>query len=246
MVVQLLSGEIFGIDGRVVEIEVDLQPGVSNFVISGLPGKGIRESRERIRTAILNSGFRFPQRRVVVNLAPAVWEKDGSGFDLAIALGIAIASGQIQCRAASELGVVGELSLDGAIRPVAGTLSLVAALRDRGVRALLVPVANLEEALAIPGSTPEGVENLRHAAELIEGKAIGTVHPPRAAAATRETWLDFSQVVGHPRAKRALSVAAAGRHNVLLIGSPGAGKSLLARCLPHLIPSYGDRPAPSY
>ncbi len=144
MFVNFHSAEIYGIEGRVLDVEVDVHPRLSSFVISGLPGKGVRDSRERIRAAVVNSGFEFPSgQRIVVNLAPAAWEKSGAVLDLPIALGILTASGQLRLAPGAPWGVLGELSLDGEVRPVPGTLALVSALQARGVARALVPARSM-------------------------------------------------------------------------------------------------------
>lgn len=246
MVVQLFSGDVFGIQGRAVEVEVDLVSGPYGFVLSGLPGKGIRDSRERIRAAIRNAGYKFPHKeRIVVNLAPAAWEKDGCLFDLPIALGILLAGSQVQEEAPSERdcrwGVLGELSLDGGIRPVPGTLSMVLALRRRGIERVLLAAESLEEGGLVPGVECVGVENLRHAAAVIAGAGAGVTaakaRPHRAREEGRPRVVaDYDEVVGHDSVKRALALAAAGGHNVLLVGPPGAGKTMLARRIPGVLP----------
>ncbi len=232
---RIQSGDVYGIEGRVVEIEVDLIPTLRSFVISGLPGPGIRESRDRIQSAIHNHEFQFPlQERIVVNLAPASTEKDGAGFDLPIALGILARSGQIEFQG-EAWGCFGELSLDGRVRPVSGTLGIVSALIEAGISKILVPADSLGEARAVAGARIEGVRNLSGAVAVItgyaEGESIATLDrtpSPRLP--------DFRDVIGQKQAKRALAIAAAGEHNVLLVGPPGAGKSFLARRLPSLLP----------
>lgn len=241
MLVRLVSGDVFGIEGRAVEVEVALLKTLSAFVVSGLAGKGIRESRERVRSAIVSCGLPYPSnRRIVVNLAPATWEKDGCVFDLAIALGILIQSDQV--KASGCWGVLGELSLSGLVRPVPGILGMVLALRDAGVARVLVPVDALAEAAAVPGISVLGVVDLRGAIRVLEGDSQG-LSPAQASAATvapAARQHDFSDVVGHSRIKRAFVIAAAGGHNVLLVGPPGAGKTLLARRLPALLPPLSE------
>jgi len=237
---RIISGDLLGIDGRVVEIEVDVGPGLKSFVISGLPGPGIRESRDRIQSAIRNSEYRFPaQERIVVNLAPASGEKDGAGFDLPIALGILGKSGQVDLPP-SGWGCFGELSLDGQVRPVPGAIGIVAALRERGLRRILVPAASLGEARAVAGESARGVRDLRSAVAVAAGLAPGEPAPDPGTGPSDAPEADFRDVLGQPRAKRALVLAAAGGHNVLLVGPPGAGKSFLARRLPSLLPDLDD------
>ncbi|MEE8142442.1 MAG: magnesium chelatase domain-containing protein, partial [Planctomycetota bacterium] len=197
MIAKLRSADIYGVGGRVVEIEVDLLPGLSNFVISGLPGKGIRESRERIRSAITHAGFSYPTtHRIVINLAPAAaWEKDGAVFDLPIALGVLLAAGQVRV-AGGEWAAVGELALDGRVRSVMGTLGLVQALRKEGAERILVPVENLPEALAVTGARCGGVTHLRHAAAVLEGTAEA-IETGASAESLPEVVPEFAHVIGH-------------------------------------------------
>lgn len=240
---RILSGDLHGIDGRIVEIEVDLVSGLSAFIISGLPGPGIRESRDRIRSAIENSGFQFPgKQRIVVNLAPASSEKDGAAFDLPIALGILVASGQVP-EPAGGWACLGELSLDGRLRPVAGTLGIVAALDGRGVRTIVVPRDSLGEAHAVAGDVAVGVKSLRRAVDVLSNGGSGDPVPTPPDGPHSGPVPDFRDVIGQRRVKRAFCLAAAGGHNVLLVGAPGAGKSYLARRLPSLLPPLDTREA---
>ncbi|MFN0058254.1 MAG: YifB family Mg chelatase-like AAA ATPase [Planctomycetota bacterium] len=246
---RLCSADVFGIDGRIVEIEVALFPTTQpTIVISGLPGKGIRESRERIRSAIQNSRYFFPgDKKVIVNLAPAAWEKDGAVFDLPIALGILLASKELEIAhdSLAAWGVLGELSLDGRLRPAVGTLAMVAALRDVGRARIVVPVENLDEAAAVPGVVTRGAVSLRQAADILRGTDPGCAAAPVATSDSMHQntllpALDFHEVVGHRAIKRALAIAVAGEHNVLFVGPPGAGKSLMARRISGLLPPPTD------
>ena len=237
MVVHFLSGDLFGIEGRRVEIEVDLIGSLAQFVVSGRAGQGVREGKERIRPAIQNSGYDYPlTARVVVNLAPATWEKDGAAFDLPIALGILIKHRQIEVPETRGWGVIGELSLDGSIRAVSGVLGMVLALRAAGAKRVIVPAANLAEAQLV-GDRPRihGARDLVEAGMILRGESVGAPLP-EVRHEPAPPLPDFADVIGHDRLKHALAVAVAGGHNILLIGPPGTGKSFLARRLVGLLP----------
>jgi magnesium chelatase family protein len=239
MAFRLLSGDLEGIQGRVVEVEVDLIPALSSFVISGLPGKGIREARERIRSALENSGYRYPDRhRIVVNLAPAAWEKDGAVFDLPIALSILAASGQVDADLFVGWAALGELALDGRVRPVPGCLGIISQLRRSCADAVVVPASNRSVARAVGGMKIEGATSLRQALEVIRGESRGSgaVTEEITSVEDRRDRADLSDVRGHARARRALEIAATGEHPMLMIGPPGCGKSFLARRLCGLLP----------
>lgn len=238
MVARFMSAAVYGIDGRLVEIEVDLGDSKNScFFMSGLPGKGIRESRERIRSAIENSSFEFPFGKILVNLAPAAWEKEGTVFDLPIALGILVVTGILPVTTASEWGVIGELSLDGDTRSVPGVMGLVAALRKGGYERVLVPAADLPEASAVPDVECVGVRSLYHAVQVLRGDEVGeTAKPIDAVPLAIGGAPNFREVRGHESIKRALEIAIAGGHNLLMVGPPGSGKSLIARRVPGLLP----------
>lgn len=232
------SGTLVGIEAVAVTVEVDLAFGLPNFQVVGLGDAAILESRERVRAAIRNAGFEFPPRRLTCNLAPAVLKKAGPQLDLAIALAVLAASGQIAPSEPGRWMVVGELSLEGALRAVPGALPLALAARRQGFAGLVLPMGNAPEAALVPELAVVGVGSLREAAEtMAEGPARRlwrpAAAPPRAAG---EPGPDFAEVRGQQATKRALEIAAAGAHNVLLAGSQGSGKTMLARRLPGILP----------
>ena len=239
MLASILSCGLNGIDGFQVTAEVNLMNGMPMFEIVGLPDASVKESRERVRAALKNSGFSFPNGRITVNLAPADLKKEGPAYDLPIALGLLATSGVIDVNALSDACVMGELSLNGDVRGIRGVLPMVISARSRGLRRVMVPEENLAEVQCIDGIEILGVRSLLSAARHFRGEA--SIAPLKTTGyaqllSSRTFTTDFSHVKGQRSAKRALEIAAAGGHNVLMIGPPGSGKTLMARCMPTILP----------
>jgi magnesium chelatase family protein len=251
------SASVFGVEGRGISVEVDICNGLPQVSIVGLPDPSVRESVERVRAAIKNSGFQFPMERITVNLAPADLRKEGTAFDLAIAAGILTASGQLDGSPFSGTLLIGELSLNGAVRPVTGVLAMLEEARRSGIRRVLLPLSNRIEAewisgmelfaithlneLKDPSHADSAWERLKHARP--QRKATVTELPRGGLQIEEQPGEDYADIVGQQQGKRAMLLAAAGKHNLLLCGPPGTGKTMMIRRLPGILPPLDEQEA---
>ncbi len=238
MLARVFSCAVVGVDGVVIEVEVDMKRSLPKVVIVGLPDAAVQEARERVEFAIKNAGYPFPRKHITVNLAPASVRKAGPAYDLPIAVGVLIAAGILPETHLGNTMVVGELSLDGGVRHVRGVLSIAATARENGFARIVVPATDAPEAALIPEIEVIPAASLAELLEIMTGnRAVPVIsrHPEEARLSSRLT--DFQEIKGQEQVKRALEIAAAGRHNVLMTGPPGAGKTLMARALPAIQPA---------
>lgn len=239
MLARVHSGSLLGIDAYRVDVEVDIYPGLPSITVVGLPDSAVKESTARMKSAIVNSGYPFPARRVTINLAPAALKKEGSGFDLPIALGVLAALDLIPAERLNDYMFVGELSLDGGIKRIRGALSIALTARDLGFKGLMLPEANAGEAAIVEGIDVYGVSSLLATTGFLSDRVPltrATADPETALREASGYETDFSEIKGQHFAKRAVEVAAAGGHNLLMIGPPGSGKTMIAQRIPSILP----------
>lgn len=239
MLSKVLSTALTGIDGYIIDVEIDISQGLPALDIVGLPDSAVKESKERVRTAIKNSGYSFPIKRITINLAPASTKKEGPSFDLPIAVGILICMDEIKQDMVKDTLIIGELSLDGSVKSVNGVLPMIDSAKRLGIKKCIVPFDNAEEAALISDVEVVGIKNLK---ELIEHFKYKKVEPTKVNIKTLfensclNNNCDFSDVKGQDNVKRALEIAAAGMHNIIMVGPPGSGKTMMARRLPSILP----------